>query len=127
MFRVPLRVVIKLPYIRMSSSTARTIINSSETPGPIETGIVSKIVDQLNPSYIKVANDSQKHAHHAGLRGATNVTESHFRLEIVSEDFAGKNMPSRHRLVYQILDDEFKNKGLHALQMKTKTTSEVKQ
>ncbi|KAK6455408.1 bola protein [Scheffersomyces xylosifermentans] len=109
-----------------SSSSAATIINSSDTPGPIEETIVEKLVQNLKPSYLKIANDSQKHAHHAGIRGATNVTESHFRIEVVSNAFEGKNMPTRHRLIYGLLDDELKNKGVHALQMKTKTESEIK-
>lgn len=99
---------------------------SSPTPGPIELEIATKISAELNPSFLKINNDSLKHAHHAGIRGATNITESHFSLEIISDMFAGKNMPSRHRLIYLLLDDEFKTKGLHALLMKTKTSNEVK-
>lgn len=108
----------------MSYSTATAKAITSETPGPIEQSIVSKLSTALLPTYFKIANDSHKHAHHAGIRGAENKTESHFRLEIVSNDFEGKNMPSRHRIIYSLLDDEFKNKGLHALQMKTKTPEE---
>ncbi|ODV77821.1 bola-like protein [Suhomyces tanzawaensis NRRL Y-17324] len=107
------------------STSVPEIVKSSENPGPIELTIIDKLVSSLKPSYLKIANDSHKHAHHAGLRGASNVTESHFRIEVVSSEFEGKNMPSRHRVVYQLLDDEFKNKGLHALQMKTKTQAEV--
>lgn len=109
------------------STQAPNIIYSSSAPGPIEQEIVLKITSELNPSFLKIKNDSLKHAHHAGIRGATNITESHFSLEIISELFSGKNMPSRHRLIYQLLDDELKTKGLHALLMKTKTPSEVKQ
>lgn len=107
-------------------STSMPEIIKSNNPGPIEEAIAKKIVESLNPSFLKIANDSHKHAHHAGLRGATNVTESHFRLEIISNEFEGKNLPARHRIVYQILDEEFKKKGLHALQMKTKTEAEIK-
>ncbi|KAK6204512.1 bola-like protein-domain-containing protein [Scheffersomyces amazonensis] len=102
-----------------------TIIKSSETPGPIEETIVEKLTTNFKPTYLKIANDSHKHSHHAGMRGASNVVESHFRIEIVSNEFEGKNMPSRHRLVYSVLDDELKNQGVHALQMKTKTPGEV--
>ncbi|EAZ62923.2 predicted protein [Scheffersomyces stipitis CBS 6054] len=107
-------------------SNPSTIIKSSDAPGPIEESIVEKLVNNLNPSYLKIANDSSKHAHHAGIRGATNVTESHFRIEVISNEFEGKNMPTRHRLIYSLLDDELKNKGVHALQMKTKTETESK-
>lgn len=97
---------------------------SSATPGPIELSICQKVTDALNPSHLKVANDSKKHAHHEGMVGADNVKESHFRLEIVLDKFQGLNLPARHRLVYGLLDDEFQNKGLHALQLKTKTPTE---
>ena len=56
-----------------------------------------------------------------------NKTESHFRLEIVSDVFEGKSLPARHRLVYSLLANELKNDGVHALQMKTKTPEEIKQ
>ncbi|RLV94733.1 hypothetical protein JA1_001554 [Spathaspora sp. JA1] len=105
------------------SSSAKLI--HSETPGPIELSILTKIQQSFSPTYLKIVNDSHKHAHHAGIRGATNTTESHFNIEIVSSIFEGKGLPSRHRLVYSLLDDEIKHKGVHALQLKTKTESEI--
>lgn len=108
-----------------STATAPTVI-TSDVKGPVEESIVEKLVAKFNPSYLKIANDSHKHSHHAGMKGASNVKESHFRIEIISDEFTGLNMPSRHRLVYALLDDEIKNKGVHALQMKTKTDAEVK-
>lgn len=107
------------------SSSAPTVI-TSDVNGPIEASIVEKLIGKFNPSFLKVANDSHKHSHHAGMKGASNVKESHFRIEIISEEFTGLNMPSRHRLIYALLDDEIKNGGVHALQMKTKTSAEVK-
>lgn len=111
---------------KMSYSTSTPHIVSSEDAGPIEKSIIDKIVTGLDPTSLTVANDSYKHAHHAGIRGASNKTESHFKLDIVSEAFEGKNLPARHRLVYHLLDEEFQLKGLHALQMKTKTLAETK-
>ncbi|SGZ49185.1 CIC11C00000004369 [Sungouiella intermedia] len=101
------------------------ILRSSESIGPIEELIIAKITSALNPTYLKIANDSHKHSHHKPMQTASNVRESHFRIEVVSDNFEGKNMPSRHRVVYQLLNDEFENKGLHALQMKTRTTKEA--
>ncbi|CAH2447369.1 hypothetical protein PP7435_CHR1-1489 [Komagataella phaffii CBS 7435] len=91
---------------------------------PIEQAIKTKITGAFQPVHLAVKNDSSKHAHHAGLRGATNVTESHFRLTIVSDAFAGKALPARHRMVYTLLDEEIKEKGVHAVQLKTKTPTE---
>ncbi|CAX45635.1 conserved hypothetical protein [Candida dubliniensis CD36] len=109
---------------RMSTATTPQILHS-ETPGPIESSIISKITNEFKPSYFKIDNDSYKHAHHAGIRGAKNTTESHFRLEIVSDVFKGKSLPARHRLVYSLISDELKNHGVHAVQMKTKTPEEI--
>ncbi|CCE73259.1 Piso0_000289 [Millerozyma farinosa CBS 7064] len=110
---------------RLLSSMSSQIISSSPNPGPIECEIITKLKESLKPTYVKVSNDSAKHAHHAGIRGASNTTESHFRIEIISDEFANKNLPSRHRLVYNILDEELKSKGVHALQLKTKTEQEL--
>lgn len=122
MLRVLTRSVVQL---RNMSGSATQIIRSSEATGPIEELIVKKITTSLKPSFLKVANDSHKHSHHQPMQDASNVKESHFRLEVVSEEFQGKNMPARHRLIYLLLDDEFQNQGLHALQMKTKTAEEA--
>lgn len=100
------------------------IVRSSETPGPVEELIIAK-VSTLNPTSIVVANDSHKHRHHKSMQQAENVQELHFRLEVVSDLFVGKPMPARHRLIYKLLDDELQNKGLHALQMVTKTVAEA--
>ncbi|OBA19574.1 bola-like protein [Metschnikowia bicuspidata var. bicuspidata NRRL YB-4993] len=107
------------------SASATQIVRSSEAAGPIEELIIAKISANLKPSFLKIANDSHKHSHHQPMQDASNVKESHFRLEVVSEEFQGKNMPARHRLIYLLLDDEFQNQGLHALQMKTKTAEEA--
>ncbi|ODV64410.1 Bol1p [Ascoidea rubescens DSM 1968] len=102
-----------------------TLQYSSSTPGPIEKEIVNKLIDSFNPISLTIKNDSSKHAHHAGIRGATNITESHFRIDIISKSFTGLNLPSRHRLIYKLLDDELKNKGVHALSLKIKTPDEI--
>ncbi|CAH2355534.1 bolA-like protein 1 [[Candida] railenensis] len=101
-----------------------TGIKLSPSAGPIERKMVEKLTTEFQPKFLSMENDSHKHAHHAGIRGATNTTESHFNLEIVSDFFVGKNMPTRHRLVYGVLSDELKNDGVHALSMKTRTPEE---
>ena len=113
-----------ISFNRAMSTIIKREIQLSGVDGPIEHGMVTKIVENLKPSVLKVSNDSAKHAHHAGVRDAVNKTESHFMMEIVSDEFIGKSMPSRHRIIYLLLDDEFKNMGLHALTMKTKTIEE---
>ena len=51
--------------------------------------------------------------------------ETHFRVTIASEAFAGKMQPARHRLVYALLKDEMARVGgIHALQLQTRTPAE---
>lgn len=47
-------------------------------------------------------------------------------VEVISEQFAGKSMVARHRLVYATLDGEMVDGGIHALALKTKTPTEIK-
>ncbi|KAI8136983.1 bola-like protein-domain-containing protein [Fennellomyces sp. T-0311] len=91
--------------------------------GPIEESAERKIIEALEPSSLEIVNESHLHAHHAAMRGNTNP-ETHFRITIVSEHFAGKSMMQRHRLVYGLLNEELQN-GIHALSLKTKTKEEM--
>lgn len=106
------------------SNLAKNVTYSSVN-GPVEQKIVKKLLT-LNPEYIKIFNDSSKHSHHEGMVGASNVKESHFRIEIVSPEFAGKTLPNRHRVIYNLLQEEINVDKVHALQLKTKTPEEIK-
>lgn len=108
----------------MSSSIPNNIIPSSIN-GPVEQKIIKKLLT-LNPESVKVFNDSSKHSHHEGMIGASNVKESHFRIEIISPEFSGKTLPNRHRLIYNLLQEEINIDKVHALQLKTKTPEEIK-
>ncbi len=46
-------------------------------------------------------------------------------MEVVADAFKGKSLVARHRMVYALLDEELKEKGVHALALKTKTPDEV--
>lgn len=52
----------------------------------------------LEPLRIEIADDSARHAAHAGAGGG-----GHFRLTIVSPLFAGRSTLERHRLIYDAL------------------------
>lgn len=49
--------------------------------------------------------------------------ESHFKVTLVSESFAGKMLVKRHREVNSLLKAEF-DQGLHALALHTMTPEE---
>ncbi|KAI3649483.1 hypothetical protein MP228_005115 [Amoeboaphelidium protococcarum] len=84
--------------------------------GPIYTSIETKLTQSLKPQKLIIRDDSSLHAGHAAMKGLKPV-ESHFHVEIVSEAFTGKSSLQRHRMIYDILDQEMKN-GIHALQIK---------
>lgn len=64
----------------------------------------------LEPDEIEIADESARHAGHAGARAGGG----HFRLTIVSKQFTGLNAVARHRIVYQALGDLMGSR-IHAL------------
>ncbi|XP_010545298.1 PREDICTED: sufE-like protein 1, chloroplastic/mitochondrial [Tarenaya hassleriana] len=85
--------------------------------------IKDKLERELNPVELEVEDVSYQHAGHAAVRGSGDG-ETHFNLRIVSDAFKGKSLVKRHRLIYDMLQDEFQN-GLHALSIVAKTPAEV--
>lgn len=73
--------------------------------------IEKKLTEALAPDSVKVLDESHQHEGHAGHRPGG---QTHFRVYIVSNAFAGKSRIDRHRLVNAILSDELKG-GVHAL------------
>ncbi|XP_010448261.1 PREDICTED: sufE-like protein 1, chloroplastic/mitochondrial [Camelina sativa] len=84
-----------------------------------------RLEKELNPVELEVEDVSYQHAGHAAVRGsAGDDGETHFNLRIVSDAFQGKSLVKRHRLIYDLLQEELKN-GLHALSIVAKTPAEV--
>jgi BolA protein len=69
---------------------------------------------------VSVTDESHLHAGHAGWREGG---ETHFRVDVVSDLFAGKSRVERHRLVNQALAPAFA-RGLHALAIKARAPGE---
>lgn len=65
---------------------------------------------------MEVTDESHEHS-------APKGTESHFKVVVVSEDFAGQRSVARHRMVNKALHEEFRS-GLHALALSTWTPQE---
>lgn len=82
--------------------------------------ITGALEERLQPSSLSVTDESHQHAGHAGWREGG---ETHFRIDIVSEAFAGKSRVERHRLVNAALAEAFE-RGLHALAIKAKAPGE---
>lgn len=70
---------------------------------------------------INVADDSHKHAGHAGARPEG---ETHFSVSLVSEAFAGQSRLARHRSVMSALRDELDG-PVHALAINARTPEEA--
>ena len=66
------------------------------------------------PADVQVADDSHRHAGHAGARPEG---ETHYSVRVVSPAFAGLNRLSRSRAVHAALEAEF-GSGLHALSLR---------
>lgn len=63
----------------------------------------------LQPTSLKVQDDSHLHAGHAGAREGR-----HFSVSLVSQRFEGLSRVARHRLVYHALST-LMPRGIHAL------------
>ena len=80
----------------------------------LEACMREKLMVALRPSRLDVVNESHLHAGHSSSPG---TGESHFRVLIVSNGFAGKTRVERHRMINDVLADELKG-GVHALAIK---------
>jgi BolA protein len=73
------------------------------------------------PAQVTVADDSAKHAGHAGARPEG---ETHYSVLVVSPAFAGQSRVARSRAAHAVLDAEFAG-GLHALALRLMTPEEA--
>jgi len=80
------------------------------------------IMSYFEPYFLSVIDVSEQHRGHRNFK--ENV-ESHFEIIIVSEKFNNKNKIDRHRMVNQILKEEFLS-DLHSVVIKTYTIDEYK-
>ena len=79
--------------------------------GPVGQSIAKKLDKAFSPRRLEVIDESHMHAGHAG---AHPQGESHFRVRIVAQGFAGKSRVMRHRLVNETLAEELRTR-VHAL------------
>jgi stress-induced morphogen len=84
--------------------------------------IAKAIRASFPPAEVEVADDSHRHAGHAG---AAPGGETHYSVLVVSPAFAGMNRVARSRAVHAVLAAEFAT-GLHALALTLRTPEEVR-
>lgn len=75
--------------------------------------IREKLEAAFQPRMLQVVNESSRHQGHAGDDGSG---ESHFRVVIAAEAFAGQTRVARHRMVHKALGGELTS-AIHALSL----------
>lgn len=81
----------------------------------VQQSIEGKLRQAFEPTHLEIENESHRHSGPA--------TESHFKVTVVAEQFAGLNLVKRHRAVYELLGSEMAA-GVHALALHTYSPAE---
>ncbi len=89
----------------------------------IRSEIIARLAP-LEPTSLTVEDESAEHAGHRGAAEHTQKTGAssgtHFEICIASPQFEGKSPVTRHRMIYQLLDDLMKT-HIHALRIDART------
>eukprot|EP00752_Nemacystus_decipiens_P009189 g8209.t1 len=85
------------------------------TTGEMQGTIESRLTEALSPVHLEVINESHMHSGPA--------KESHFKVVVVSEEFEGKPLLARHRMVNALFAEEMKG-TMHALSIQGKTPAQ---
>ena len=83
--------------------------------------IIGELRQALHTDQVDLIDDSHLHAGHAGARDG----RGHFRVRVVSADFAGLRTLQRHQLVYRSLG-ELMQTDIHALSITALTPDEAR-
>jgi BolA family transcriptional regulator, general stress-responsive regulator len=79
-----------------------------------------KLEEAFAPLRLEVVDESHKHIGHVGARAGG---ETHFRVLIAADAFAGKSRVERQRLIFAVLQDEMKDR-VHALSLTVRAPGE---
>ena len=82
----------------------------------MQSKITEKLQSAFSPEHLEVTDESHMH-------NVPEGSESHFKVTLVTDEFAGKMLIARHRLVNKVLENELQN-GIHALALHTMTMEE---
>jgi len=82
--------------------------------------LMKQRLGQLDPESLEIVDESSRHAGHEGAKGGGG----HYRLTIVSRQFAGQPAQARHRMVYDALGSLMR-KEIHALAIKAYAPEEL--
>jgi BolA family transcriptional regulator, general stress-responsive regulator len=87
----------------------------------VETELRHRLRLALEPTRLDVVNESHLHAGH---RNSPGTGESHFRILVVSDKFAGQSRVARHRAVNAALEGLVGGR-IHALALATYAPGEA--
>lgn len=87
----------------------------------VKDDITKKLQEAFSPENLSVIDESHLHEGHAGHRPGG---ETHFRVVIISDAFAGKSRIDRHRMINASLATELAG-PVHALAIKATTPAET--
>ncbi len=87
----------------------------------VKTRIEEKLRAGLAPDHLEVVDESHLHVGHAGHDGRG---ESHFRVAVTAQAFAGQSRVARQRAVYALLAEELQDR-VHALALVTKAPGDA--
>lgn len=86
--------------------------------------------EALHPTQLLIIDDSRRHARHIErmatadkVKAPGDAGQTHYKIEIRSAAFDGLTRLARHRLVQDLLKEEF-DTGLHALSLTLKGEAE---
>lgn len=82
--------------------------------------IRAAIEQALQPQALEIEDESHRHAGHEGARDG----RGHFRVDVVSDAFAGMTPIARHRAVYAAVGTLMAT-DIHALAIRARTPSEA--
>lgn len=97
-----------------------THMSAASQADTVESRIRAALDSAFAPTQLEIVNESELHAGH---RGSPGTGDSHFRVRIVSERFAGLPQVARHRLVNRAMA-ELIGKPIHALALTTRAPDE---
>lgn len=84
--------------------------------GPIEQIVTDKLAGHFESEVLQVTNESYMHSVPAG-------SETHFKVVLVTEQFAGQRQVRRHQAIYAVLAEELAG-PIHAIALHTYSVNE---
>jgi BolA protein len=84
--------------------------------GPVEQIVTDKLAGHFESEVLQVTNESYMHSVPAG-------SETHFKVVLVTEQFAGQRQVQRHQAIYAVLAEELAG-PIHALALHTYSTDD---